>query len=405
MFSVSAWPTHYLTMVPVGWALQAAGHEVRVLCAASQTDTVGRAGLVPVPVLDGMPIPVHNRLGYYHEAVDGRWPYPWLPPHPLTGNPMTTLADFDLAWYRRRVRPELARRAALGFDAAVRFACRWRPDLVLHDPVSAEGLLAARRTGVPAAQVLWGPIGTAEPPELRLFQEDISASFERYGLDPLHPDLVENIVDPCPASLAPPTKARRIPVRYVPYNGPGAMAEWALDRPARPRVLVTWSTALTRMSGPESYVLPRLVRTLSAPELGIELVVTATAADAAALGTAPDGVRILSGFPLHLLAPTCAVTVHHGGAGSTMTSLWAGATQLALTFATEQTANASRMAAAGAGRHLLGHTADPDTLAAEVSALVTGPGYRSRAAALRAELLDRPTPGELVATLTDLAGR
>ena len=33
--------------------------------------------------------------------------------------------------------------ADAGFDAAVEYARRWRPDVVLHDPTSLEGLLAA----------------------------------------------------------------------------------------------------------------------------------------------------------------------------------------------------------------------------------------------------------------------
>jgi UDP:flavonoid glycosyltransferase YjiC (YdhE family) len=114
-------------------------------------------------------------------------------------------------------------------------------------------------------------------------------------------------------------------------------------------------------------------------------------------------VRVLERFPLSLLLPSCAAVVHHGGAGSAMTSMWAGVPQLLVTFAPEQTVSGTRIAAAGAGVHLLGHQADRSTLRDAVAALVGDPGYRTQAAGLRRELLSRPSPAELVATLEKLS--
>jgi UDP:flavonoid glycosyltransferase YjiC (YdhE family) len=142
------------------------------------------------------------------------------------------------------------------------------------------------------------------------------------------------------------------------------------------------------------------VRALAA--LDVEVLLTATAADVAALGPVPPSVRALSGFPLRLLLPGCAAVVHHGGAGSTMTALWAGVPQLAVTFASEQVVNATRLAAAGAGIHLSGQHASVDRLRSAVSSLVQEEGYRVRAASLRTEALSRPSPAALVGTLAAL---
>ncbi len=401
LFTVSSWPTHYMSMVPLGWALQTAGHEVRVLCAPSQVRPLARVGLLAVPVLDGMEVVVHNRLEYFTEAVEGRWPYPWPPIHPLTGAPLATLDDFDLDGYRRSVLPELAERAGRGFDRTVHIARWWQPELVVHDPLSLEGLLAARVTGVPAALSLWGPIGTHEPDGPRLLPDDISGSFERHGLGPFSPDLVDHVIDPCPASIAPAVAATRLPVRYVPCNLGGSLPGWAREPASRPRVCVTWSTALTTMSGPRSYVLPDIVRGLSA--LDIELVVTATEADVAALRPVPPSVRVLTHCPLHLLLPTCDVVVHHGGAGSTMTAVRAGVPQLALTFASEQVRNSARIGAAGAGRQLPGHLVTASTVRDAVLELLTTASYRRAAAQLRDDAARRPTPAELAETLDKLA--
>jgi UDP:flavonoid glycosyltransferase YjiC (YdhE family) len=400
LFTVSSWPTHYSAMVPIGWALQVMGHEVRVLCPPSQVAPVANAGLIPVPVLDGMDIVTVNRMEYYREAAEGRWRYPWLPLHPVTGTEMTSLADFDLDAYRRDVEPDVVARTAASFDAAVDFARRWRPDVVLHDPTSLEGLLAARVLGVPALLCLWGPVGTNEPPHRRIVPADVSGAFRRHGVGEFDLGMIENVVDPCPEAVAPLVDARRYPVRFVPYNGSAPAPTWLLDPPRRPRVCVAWSTALSTMSGPNSYLLPRLVDALAEEDL--EVFVTATAADVAALGTVPPGVRVLERLPLRLLLPSCAAIIHHGGSGNTMTSLVSGTPQLAITFTTETTVTAERLDAAGVGIHVQGDLADRDTIRDSVLALVFEPAYHERAARLRAESQLRPSMVDLVETLEKL---
>lgn len=404
LFSVSPWPTHYAAAVPLGWALQAAGHDVRVLCQPSQAAPVANAGLLPVPVLDGMDVVLHNRMTYVREALAGRWPYPWLPLHPTTGAQMSTMEDFDLDAYDRQVLPELARRSSAGHDAAVAFARRFRPDVVVHDPVSTEGLLAARVLDVPAALMLWGPVGTHEDPGADILGEDLGGSFARYGCEPFGADAISHVIDPCPEALEPPTRAQRLPARFVPYNGGGSSAtappDW-LDAPAdRPRVAVTWSTALSIMSGPNSYALPRIVAGLA--ELDIELVLTATAHDVAALGPVPSSVRVLANCPLRLLLTHCDLVIHHGGAGSTMTALAVGVPQLAISFAPEQARVGERLVGASVGRHLPGHLATAEAIRAEALAALGETAYRRVATDLAAENTRRPTPVELIDTLDKL---
>ncbi|GAA3990756.1 DUF1205 domain-containing protein [Thermobifida alba] len=401
LFTVSPWQTHYASMIPLGWALQAAGHEVRVLCARSQTPHVGAAGLLPVPVLDGMDVATWLRLQYYEQARAGLWPYPWLPPHPETGHPLTALDDFDAAEFQERTAPRLAERAARSFDSAVEFTRAWRPDIVLHDPASPEGQLAARVARIPAVLCLWGPVGTREPAHMSIVLPDHSASFPRYGLGEHHPDSATLAIDPCPASLEPPTSARRLRVRYVPYNGTAPVPKWTPVPARRPRVCVTWSTALTVISGPDSYLLPTILRGLR--DVDCEVVVTATEHDAALLGKLPPDVRVVPRLPIQALLPHCDAVVHHGGSGSTLTSLWAGVPQLVTTFAAEQAATGTRTAATGAAIHLPGHHADSAAIGASVTALLSDRSYRSAAERLRGELAERPAPSALVTELEELA--
>jgi UDP:flavonoid glycosyltransferase YjiC (YdhE family) len=404
LFSVSGWRTHYLAMVPIGWALQAAGHDVRVLCPPSQAEHISHCGLAPVPAVDGLDMELYHRLMYLREAAAGRWPFPWLPLHPVTGAALHRIEDFDEDAFRRDVEPAHIGRATADAERAVALVRAWRPDLVLHDPVSTEGLLAARVTGTPAVLCLWGPVGTAEPAGLRLLPHDLGGVFGRHAGE-LDTGVVEHVADPCPPSLAPPTLANRLPTRFVPYNGPVTGQERPLGRPARPRVCVTWSTTLSRMSGPQSYILPRLLRTLAA--LDVEVVVTATAADVAHLGTLPqadgDRIRIVTDHPLRLILPSCAAVIHHGGAGSALTAVAHGVPQLAVTFAPEQIANGTRIAATGAGLHALGHDATGPVVRDLVRRLVEDPVHRDAARRLRAELDAKPSPARLVPALERLA--
>lgn len=400
LFTVSSWPTHYSTLVPIAWALQADGHEVRVLCTPTQVVPLSGAGLTPVPLLDSPEDDVRLRLQYYVEALEGLWPYPWPPLHPLTGATMSNLDEFDHDEFRERLLPEYAARAAASFDSAVDFARAYRPDLILHDPASIEGVLVGQLLGIPAIMSMWGPVGTAEPEHMRIMPEDISDSFPRYGLDPFTADMITTVIDACPPSLTVPMAVRRLPVRYVPYNGNGAAPRWVLDPAERPRVCVTWSTALASMSGPRASILPELVRGLL--DLDVELVVTAMARDLAALGPLPRSVRVVERLPLRLVLPSSAAVIHHGGGGSTLTSLWAGVPQLAPTFASEQTASARRVQAAGAGLHMLGHLATAATVRESVEKLLADGSYAASASALREEMHALPTPAELVRSLPDL---
>ncbi|MEV4636611.1 nucleotide disphospho-sugar-binding domain-containing protein [Actinoplanes sp. NPDC049548] len=401
LFAVSEWTTHYLAMVPLGWALHAAGHDVRVLCAPSQVDPVRRAGLVPVPVLDGMPVVVRNRLSYVEQARAGRWPYPWLPVHPLTGAHMRTLDDFDAGAYRRDVEPDFAARAFRGAERAVAVARSWRPDLILHDPMSLDGLLLPRLLGIPGVLSLWGAVGTHEAdPDAWIVPPDDGGLFARYGIAGRPRDLVERVIDPCPDAVRPPLTASRLPMRYLPYNGPGPMQPWMLEPAGRPRVCVVWSTALTTMSGPRSNLLGDVVAGLTG--LDVDVYLAATHRDIAALGELPPRVRVLPRVPLHLLLPQCSVVVHHGGAGSTMTTLDSGRPHLVLSCAAEQAAAGRRLASAGVARHLSAEAVSPGTVREAVTALLGQPAYREVAARLRTQLHARPTPAAVVDRLTEL---
>lgn len=397
LFTVSSWPTHYASMVPLGRALLRDGNALTVLCGPSQQGFVVRSGLDAVPILSCPDIEVHNRIDYFREAQRGLWPYPWLPLHPLTGAPVSRLGEFDFSWYESTLLPAMKEKWRASECAAAEFARAWRPDVVVHDPMSFEGPFAARAIGVPSILALWGPTGTHEPDHVRLAPQDIADSY-RCGRDP-----VAHVLDPCPPGIEPPTNAQRLRVRYVPHNAMRAAPPMLPEQRCRPRVCVTWSTALTRMSGPHSFILPGIIKALS--NLDIDIIVTATAEDISALGDVPSDVTLLAGCGLQHLLPHCDAVVHHGGAGSTMTAVSLGVPQLAVTFASEQRRNGQRVQASGAGRHIQGHHANAEAIGTAVSDLLYTHSYREAAADLRSDVLLRPAPASVVADLEKLVCR
>jgi len=101
LFSVSDYAAHYFPMVPLGWALQAAGHEVLVACAPSEQATLARAGLTPAPVLGGPDMMERGRIFYYFAAKTGGCGPLGMPLHPVTGAVLDSFDQFDWAAYKR----------------------------------------------------------------------------------------------------------------------------------------------------------------------------------------------------------------------------------------------------------------------------------------------------------------
>ncbi|MEU8560242.1 nucleotide disphospho-sugar-binding domain-containing protein [Streptomyces cyaneofuscatus] len=407
LFTVSDWTTNWFSLVPLGWALRSAGHDVRVACAPSQAEPVSRAGLLPVPVLVGTDLAVTARVHNCREAAAGRWPFPELPPHPDTGRPLTAPDAFDAAvWYRENI-DRMAGDARRSTDGAVAFARWWRPHLVVHDLMSLEGPLVGRVLNVPALLHLWGPLGPEDPVpgvpqdeanKSTFLPVDLSGAFARYGVGEIGPEVYEHVVDPCPTAVAPPLRGERLPVRHVVYNGPGPMPAWLMEPSEKPRVCVVWGTSVSTMFGESSFPVPRIAEALEG--LDADVVFALTGADRRRAGTLPRDMRLLeSRVPLHLLLTGADLAVHHAGGGCTMTALAAGTAQLTLPPGHDQEVIAPRLTAAGVGEHLHDAKAGPEAIRSAVRRLLGDPGPLAMARELAQEMADRPSPAALVSSL------
>ncbi|MBO0866943.1 MAG: DUF1205 domain-containing protein [Micromonosporaceae bacterium] len=381
---------HLNPMVPLGWALRAAGHEVVV---ASNPD------LVPAITRSGLPAlgvgPQFDSFGVLVEQVKARG---WRPTPPVDPE-----AEPDGAVARIRRRSLLGLRVAVQAadaqaDELVAFCRDWRPDLVVFEPTGYAGLLVARLHGIPAVRHLWSVDLSAPVAE---FETDLVGELAaRFGLDRLgiNGDVT---LDPCPAPIQVHDGLPRRPIRFVPYNGPSVVPDWLREPPSAPRICITWGTSLDRFGFDDLIIAPAVAEALT--DCDVEVVIAVADSQRDLFGPLPGNVRFLGPVPLHLVLPSCAGVVHQGGAGGTMTSLLFGVPQVVLAAMPDGVFHARQVERAGAGRYLPAQQATTQSIRDAVLSILDG-DYPGTARALRDRMLAMPAPVRVAADLAELAG-
>lgn len=380
LFSSWAWPSHLYPMVPLAWALRAAGHEVVV---------AGPPGLTGAATASGLPFAAVGRqvdaVARIREYIPGR-----TVSQPARG-PRAVSLFADLA-------------AAMA-DDLVALGQAWRPDLVVYEPTAYAGPLAAAVLGVPAVRLPWGADLMHRQATIDAERKVLTPLFRHHGLNGVD-TLGALTVDICPPAMQVPDQARpgpiqRQPMRYLPYNGGTTPVPVPLP-PAqrrRPRVCVTWGTTVGRLD--ESLFLAGRVAS-ALDTLNVGIVVAVAREQRHLLGALPDRVKVVESVPLHAVLPHCDLVVGHGGAGTLLTGLTCGLAQLVIPQLVDHTFNAERFVATGAGLALTRDQADPSAIRDAVGELLEQPGYRKAAEEARAECEQRPSPAWVAQALPDL---
>jgi len=390
-----AWPSHYRPLVPMVWAMQAAGHEVQVASQPRLSTVITDSGAVAVPVgpdLDHDEVRARSMRGLELTAV---------PQVPAVGEEMAGWQSDRRAKVAQVFSVFTAYSDAM-LDDLLSYARWWRPDLVVFDPTTYAGPLVAAALGIPAVRHTHGV-------DVQYQARDIVPGLvaplaARIGVGDV--DLIgASTVDPCPPSMQIESPLRREFVRYVPYNGPAVQPTW-LQPPVAPRVALTWGTSTSRLTGAGSFLPARILEWTR--DLGLETVVCVTEADAATIreriGTGREDVRIAENLPLHMVLPGCSAIVHQGGNGTLLTAAHFGVPQLVLPQLPDQTFHCRQLMKTGAGRMLLAAEASAETVPAELSKVLQGAEYADAAARLLAEMRAQPAPGEVVDRLAEIAG-
>ncbi|GLZ36623.1 nucleotide disphospho-sugar-binding domain-containing protein [Actinokineospora sp. NBRC 105648] len=376
--------THFAPSIPLGWALRAAGHEVLV---AGQPDILGAAhgaGLCTAVV------------GEYFDALE-----------PLTSSLPEGKRPIEVGHTRVRdghwddVNKIWLIHCRYLVSRYIELAREWKPDLIVADPLEFSALLVGGVLGVPTVNRRWG-VDPAGVPGQEMAARTMGTMLGRLGLDALpRPALV---LDPCPPSLQVPEAPPSQGMRYIPFNGAGSLPDWAREKPrGHRRVCVSFGRLTAAMNG---IPLFRTVVEAAGGLDGVETILTLEPEFREALGPVPPSVRAVDPAPLNLFLDTCDAVVHHGGAGSTLTTTAFGLPHLVLPGITDTFVVADRVVATGVGRTVdeAGPQNDPEVVRETLRGLLDDPGHAQAATKLRDEVLAMPTPAEVVPILEELAG-
>ena len=386
--------SHFYHQIPLIWAFRAAGHEVRVASPSALTEATVGVGLPAVEVGNS-----YDVMGGMRHMRDAR---------KVSPQEVAAMSQEERNLLRDEQYAHMVELASAIASDLLPFAERWRPDLMVTDPIVFAAPLVAAALDIPLVRKIWGPdIIYGQPLQGQPFDgterdawpTGLCELFDRYGVE-VRNDYALRTVDPWPAGLEQSGRSDiRVHERYIPYNGAGVVPDWALEPAKRPRVCVTWGTSNNILSGDPDLVR-RVVRALA--PLDVELVVAVAPADRAKLDELPGSVRVVENLPIHLLLPNCAAIVNQGGAGSVLTAAHAGVPQVLIPETADTPVNSASFSAGGSATVLDAATVDDDTLVSAVMTAVTDEGMRQAAARIRDEIASMPAPSEVVRTLEDL---
>lgn len=318
---------HLYPIVPLAWALQSAGHEVRVASHASAAEQIISTGLTPVALgdPDGLPVRLTDDCDppKTPEEVDryasilGLSPAErehWIVFHQWLSQPISDYVRLD--------RSEAA--------DLVDFARTWKPDLVLWDPTHPSGAVAARVSGAAHARLMNGQDIFAfclerlaeHAEELRAagLDENPLATMIRplaahYGLEVDEELLLGQwTVDAMPEGMSLPVKTTTVRMRHIPYTGASVLPKWLYERPERPRVAMCLGESVRRFIVGDWDRTPKIMKALNG--LDLDVIATLNKVQLNDVGHVPDNVRTIDWVPLTQLMPTCSALIHHGGIGT-----------------------------------------------------------------------------------------
>ncbi|RST05430.1 activator-dependent family glycosyltransferase [Streptomyces sp. WAC07149] len=407
--------THFLSMAPLAWALRTAGHEVRFASQPKFADVITQAGLTAVPV--GRDRDLWQILSrdpdWLGRSDGGGMPMPYdvaaREPDDITWEYLSEGYETQVErWHKSSNVPMVSE--------LVEFARHWKPDLVVWEPLTYAGAIAAQAVGAAHVRLLFGTdmYGVAREHFLRLkaqrpenertdrFADWLGGYARRYG-GGFGEELItgQATVDLVPECLQTRAGLEYLPLRYVPYGGPAVVPSWLHRAPEKPRVALTLGLSTTGHGGEYAVGVQDVLDAVG--ELDIELVATIAEAEQRKLTRIPANTRVASFLPLDALTATCDAVIHHAGFGTLATTALRGLPQLILPWDNDGPALAGGVARAGAGLVLNPRRASGADVRDALRRLLSEPEFRAGAAGLRDRMLAMPSPNDLVGTLERFA--
>ncbi|MEV1051127.1 activator-dependent family glycosyltransferase [Streptomyces sp. NPDC049887] len=421
LFTTFGARNHVHAQVATAWALRVAGHEVCVASHPDLGDVIARTGLTAVPVgrelnedqvMEELREREEASRDTYDDAPDAQLLLAMdeLRPERLTYDHMHgVLTAMTSAVFQNYSSAEM-------IDDLVGFARAWRPDLVVWDPLTFAGAVAARVTGAAHARLMFGldlvgrmresylaevhrrPAALREDP----MREWLGWVMERYG-GTFSEDLVTGqwTIDPVPNSLRLRVDLPYVPVRCVAYNGRGSVPAWLRAAPERPRVCLTLGVSHREVMGGDQASIGELIDAVAG--LDVEVVATLDARQLREVSTLPDNVRTVDFVPMDALLPSCSAIVSHGGSGTVHTAFLYGVPQVLVPGTMwDNGIRADLVERSGAGLRLDADTLTAGELRDALGRVLTEPSFAAGADRLRRETLATPSPRDIVPVLESL---
>lgn len=407
--------THIYSMAPIGWALRAAGHEVRYVGQRNpaEVESFLETGLDAMWFGEDLDIARHRKLGQVdgEDPMDSEFMLSETRTEKFTDDYIRSVYQMWSGVYQWAAPDSLV-------AELVRFARSWRPDLVVWDPMIYAGPLVAEAVGAAHVRMLYAADQSA-----RIYYQHLEMlgrpGYRGPADDPLQDWMTDRLerhgavwnerarhgmatIDPSPACIRYDLPTQTIPVRFAPVNRPMAVEPWVLQAPERPRVCLTLGVSNRQVYGHEETSVGALLDGLAA--LDIEVVATLNAGQLAAVRKVPDNVRAVDFIPMNELLATCAAIVHQGGGATIGNAVVNGVPQL-IVPGTTWSERVSALAQEARGNGLTLDLADvtPATVRDHVARMIAEPSFAKAAAEVREEMLATPTVNDIVPRLEALA--
>jgi glycosyltransferase (activator-dependent family) len=402
--------THIYGLAAVGWALRAAGHEVRYVSQRNpaEVDSFLETGLDAMWFGPDMDVARYRRaVSHLGVGMDSQHQISETRPEFYTDEYIRSVYD---TW--AVIHHDGASDAFL--DDVLPFARYWQPDLVIWDPVAYAAPLIAAAAGAASVRMLIAldqtaritaqyqqmmrrldPAGLIEDPLVTW----MSRWLGRHGLafdDRLR--FGDATLDPQPSCMRYDLDINYLPVQFTPFNKPMTVAPWMITQPERPRVCLTLGVSRRQLYTGEERSVADLLDGLA--DLDVEVLANLSAEQLAGIDTLPPNVRVTDFVPLSELLSTCAAIVHQGGGATLCNAAVHGVPQLVIPGSGWSERGAA-LAQQDRGYGLMIDFEDvtPGRVRDSVARLLTEPSFQACAREVQHEMLATPSFADIVADL------
>ena len=301
-------------------------------------------------------------------------------------------------------------------QALTKIISDWRPDVVIRETCEFGSLVAAERAGVPQLHVAI-TMGRIGPGFVGLLETSLTELSTMAGLPPdrgaellLRGDTLTAVPAALDAGDLALGESEAEPAR----DGRGRIWRFRTDAPAEARLPAAWGNpdeplvyvSYGSVTARQPEFAPMYEATLRAlADLPIRvLMTTGLGLEPADLEPIPPNSHIEQWWPQGAVMAEAAAVVGHGGFGTTMAALSAGAPQVVLPlFSFDQAVNARRVAEINAGIELPGGVGAVADLPAALGKVLDDPAFTEGARATAAEIAALPDVSACLPILEQLA--